>query len=112
MNPGDAVNPGEAGEAWDAVNPGGRLGRRGIVASAGHVVEKQASGVQFGDVRPRGLPHFEFVHKAVGGDRIIWSVDHPYLAPDGTRARIEEPPVSHEDRERTTRLNAEKLFGL
>lgn len=59
-----------------------------------------------------GLPHFEFVHKVVGADRIIWSVDYPYLALDGTRAFLEELSVSHDDREKMTHLNAEKLFGL
>jgi predicted TIM-barrel fold metal-dependent hydrolase len=59
-----------------------------------------------------GLPHFEFVHEVVGADRIIWSVDYPYLTLDGTRAFIESLPVSHEDREKMTHLNAEKLFGL
>lgn len=59
-----------------------------------------------------GLPHFEFVHKVVGADRIIWSVDYPYLALDGTRAFIESLPVSQEDREKMAHLNAEKLFRL
>jgi predicted TIM-barrel fold metal-dependent hydrolase len=59
-----------------------------------------------------GLPHFEFVHQVVGADRIIWSVDYPYLALDGTRAFIEELPVSQEDREKMAHLNAEELFRL
>ncbi|WP_335973877.1 amidohydrolase family protein [Streptomyces sp. CA2R106] len=59
-----------------------------------------------------GLPHFEFVRKVVGADRIIWSVDYPYLALDGTRAFIEKLPVGEEEREKMTHLNAEGLFGL
>ncbi|WP_194924214.1 amidohydrolase family protein [Catenulispora pinisilvae] len=51
-------------------------------------------------------PHLEFVHKVIGADRIIWSVDYPYLALDGTRAFIEKLPVSDEDREKMTHLNA------
>ncbi|WP_206441314.1 amidohydrolase family protein [Streptomyces boncukensis] len=59
-----------------------------------------------------GLPHFGFVHKAVGAERIIWSADYPYLALDGTREFIEKLPVSDEDREKMTHLNAEALLRL
>ncbi|WP_030910964.1 amidohydrolase family protein [Streptomyces sp. NRRL F-5126] len=59
-----------------------------------------------------GLPHFEFIHKVVGADRIIWSTDYPYLAMDGTRAFVEKLPVAQEDREKMAHLNAEKLLRL
>lgn len=59
-----------------------------------------------------GLPHFEFVHKVIGADRIIWSVDYPYLTLEGTREFIEKLPVTEQDREKMAHLNAEKLFGL
>jgi predicted TIM-barrel fold metal-dependent hydrolase len=59
-----------------------------------------------------GLPHAEFVLKVVGADRVLWSVDYPYLALDGTRAFIEKLPVSDEDLDKMTHLNAEKLFRL
>jgi uncharacterized protein len=39
-------------------------------------------------VTPSGLfdlPHFQFIHTVIGADRIIWSVDYPYLTLDGTR---------------------------
>jgi predicted TIM-barrel fold metal-dependent hydrolase len=66
-------------------------------------------------VTPAGmfdLPHFRFIHTVIGADRIIWSVDYPYLTLDGTREFIERLPVSEEDREKMAHLNAEKLFAL
>jgi uncharacterized protein len=66
-------------------------------------------------VTPAGmfdLPHFQFIHTVIGADRIIWSVDYPYLTLDGTREFIEKLPVSEEDREKMSHLNAEKLFLL
>jgi len=59
-----------------------------------------------------GLPHFEFIHKVIGADRIIWSVDYPFLTLDGTPEFIEKLPVSQDDKEKIAHLNAEKLFSL
>ena len=66
-------------------------------------------------VTPSGLfdlPHFQFIHTVIGADRIIWSVDYPYLTMDGTSEFITNLPVSDHDREKITHLNAEKLFTL
>jgi uncharacterized protein len=59
-----------------------------------------------------GLPHFEFIYRVIGADRIIWSVDYPFLTLDGTREFIEKLPVSEDDRGKMAHLNAEKLFSL
>jgi uncharacterized protein len=59
-----------------------------------------------------GLPHFAFIHKVIGADRIIWSVDYPYVTLDGTREFIEKLPVSDDDREKMAHRNAEELFRL
>jgi predicted TIM-barrel fold metal-dependent hydrolase len=59
-----------------------------------------------------GLPHFEFVYEVVGADRIIWSVDYPYLTLEGAREFVEKLPVSDADREKMAHLNAERLFKL
>ena len=58
-----------------------------------------------------GLPHFEFIHKVIGADRIISSVDYRSFL-DGTRKFIDELSVSQDDKEKMTHLNAEKLFRL
>jgi uncharacterized protein len=66
-------------------------------------------------VTPSGLfdlPHFQFIHTVIGADRIIWSVDYPYLTLDGTREFLVKLPVSEQDREKIAHLNAEKLFTL
>ena len=66
-------------------------------------------------VTPSGmlnLPHFEFIHKVVGADRIIYAVDYPYLTNTGARAFLENLPVSQEDREKIAHRNAEALFNL
>jgi len=66
-------------------------------------------------VTPSGLfdlPHFQFIYTVIGADRIIWSVDYPYLTLDGTREFLGTLPVSEQDLEKITHLNAEKLFTL
>jgi uncharacterized protein len=66
-------------------------------------------------VTPSGmfnLPHFEFIHKVVGADRIIYAVDYPYLSHTGARGFLENLPVSQEDKEKIAHRNAEALFRL
>ncbi len=66
-------------------------------------------------VTPSGmlnLPHFEFIHKVLGADRIIYAVDYPYLTNTGTRDFLEQLPVSQDDREKIAHRNAEKLLHL
>ncbi len=66
-------------------------------------------------VTPSGLfdlLHFQFIHTVIGADRIIWSVDYPYVTLDGTREFLRKLPVSEQDREEIAHLNAEKLFTL
>jgi predicted TIM-barrel fold metal-dependent hydrolase len=59
-----------------------------------------------------GLPHFEFIHKVVGADRIIWSVDYPFLTLDGTQEFLAGLTVSEDDKENMAHRNAENLFGI
>jgi predicted TIM-barrel fold metal-dependent hydrolase len=59
-----------------------------------------------------GLPHFDFIHKVIGADRIIWSVDYPFLTLDGTREFLENLTVSEDDLEKMAYRNAENLFNL
>jgi uncharacterized protein len=66
-------------------------------------------------VTPSGLfdlLHFQFIHTVIGADRIIWSVDYPYLTLDGIREFLGKLPVSEQDREKIAHLNAEKPFTL
>ena len=66
-------------------------------------------------VTPSGmldLPHFEFIHKVLGPDRIIYSVDYPYLTMGGARSFLENLPISQEDKEKIAHGNAERLLKL
>ncbi len=66
-------------------------------------------------VTPSGmmnLPHFEFIQKVVGVDRILYSVDYPYLTLAGARRFLETLPVSQEDKEKIAYRNAEGLFHI
>ena len=66
-------------------------------------------------VTPSGmmsLPQFEFIHKIVGVDRILYSVDYPYLTLAGARRFLESLPVSQDDKEKMAHGNAELLFGM
>jgi predicted TIM-barrel fold metal-dependent hydrolase len=66
-------------------------------------------------VTPSGmlnLPHFEFIHKVLGADRILYSVDYPYLTLTGAREFLESLPISQPDKEKIGHGNAEALLGL
>ncbi|MBB2748849.1 UNVERIFIED_ORG: putative TIM-barrel fold metal-dependent hydrolase [Microbispora rosea subsp. rosea] len=66
-------------------------------------------------VTPSGMfhrPQFDFVRAVVGLDRLVWSVDYPFLHLDGTREFLDELDITPEEREKITHLNAERLFGL
>lgn len=60
-------------------------------------------------VTPSGmlnLPHFEFIHKVLGADRILYAVDYPYLTNTGARDFLMYLPVSQEDKEKIAHRNA------
>jgi predicted TIM-barrel fold metal-dependent hydrolase len=66
-------------------------------------------------VTPSGmlnLPHFEFTHKVLGPDRILYSVDYPYLTLTGARDFLENLSISQRDKEKIAHGNAEALLGL
>jgi uncharacterized protein len=66
-------------------------------------------------VTPSGmlnLPHFQFIHSVLGADRILYSVDYPYLTMAGARRFLESLPVSQEDKEKIAHRNAEDLFQI
>lgn len=66
-------------------------------------------------VTPSGMfdqPHLLFCRDVLGADRILHSVDHPFLRNEGARAFLEEAPLSPREREQIAHKNAEVLFGL
>ena len=58
------------------------------------------------------LPHFLFVREVVGMDRLLFSVDYPYLSLNGARAWLESLPISHKEKEKFACRNAEELLRL
>jgi predicted TIM-barrel fold metal-dependent hydrolase len=66
-------------------------------------------------VTPSGmlnLPHFEFIHRVLGADRLIYAIDYPYLTLSGARGFLENLPISQSDREKVAHKNAEALFRM
>lgn len=66
-------------------------------------------------VTPSGMfhrPQFDFIRAVVGLDRLIWSVDYPYLPLAGTREFLDDLDLTPGDREKITHLNARHLFRL
>lgn len=64
-------------------------------------------------VTPSGMfnePHFEFIHKVMGADRIIYAVDYPYLTHTGAREFLQGLAISELDREKIAYKNAQALF--
>ncbi|RFM27517.1 amidohydrolase [Deminuibacter soli] len=66
-------------------------------------------------VTPSGMftwPQFQFTLEVLGADRIIYSVDYPYVQENNAREFLNNAPISNEDREKIAHGNAEKLFKL
>ena len=66
-------------------------------------------------ITPSGIfddPQLQFCLDVVGADRIIHSVDCPFLSNEGAKPFLENAPISREDKEKIAHQNAEKLFGI
>lgn len=66
-------------------------------------------------VTPSGIfdyPQLKFCVEVLGADRIIHSVDCPFISNEGAKPFIDNAPISDDDKEKIAHLNAEKLFNL
>ncbi|MEO8955311.1 MAG: amidohydrolase family protein [Ktedonobacteraceae bacterium] len=66
-------------------------------------------------VTPSGmftLPPFLLTLQIMGADRIMYSVDYPYIAGEQARTFLENAPISPADREKIAHGNAEKVLKL
>ena len=66
-------------------------------------------------VTPSGmldLPHFKFIYEVIGVDRILYSVDYPFLTNTGARRFLETLPISQEDKSKIGHRNAESLLRI
>ncbi len=66
-------------------------------------------------VTPSGmlnLPHFQFIREVLGSERILFSVDYPFLTMNGARRWLEALPVSEPERLAIASGNAATLLGL
>lgn len=58
------------------------------------------------------LPPFLCALQVVGADRLMFSVDHPFSSNAEARAFLNALPISPQDMEKITHLNAERLLRL
>jgi predicted TIM-barrel fold metal-dependent hydrolase len=66
-------------------------------------------------VTPSGLftiPQFLHTLQIMGADRIMYSVDYPYVPGEQARTFLETAPISPADREKIAHGNAEKLLKI
>lgn len=66
-------------------------------------------------VTPSGIfdyPQLKFCVEVLGADRIIHSVDCPFISNEGAKPFIEQAPISQTEKELIAHKNAEKLFSL
>ena len=66
-------------------------------------------------VTPSGmlnLPHFRFCHEVLGAERIMFSVDYPFLTMTGARRWLEALPISEQERAVIAYQNAETLLCM
>jgi predicted TIM-barrel fold metal-dependent hydrolase len=58
------------------------------------------------------LPPFLLTLQIVGADRIMYSVDYPFVEDGQARAFLENAPISPDDKEKIGHLNAERVLKL
>ena len=66
-------------------------------------------------ITPSGIfdyPQLKFCVEVVGADRIIHSVDCPFISNEGAKPFIENAPLSESEKQMIAYQNAELLFGL
>lgn len=66
-------------------------------------------------VTPSGmftLPPFILTHQIMGAERIMYSVDYPYIQTEHARAFLEQAPISPADRTKIAHQNAELVLKL
>ena len=66
-------------------------------------------------VGPSGMldmPHFMFVREVMGIERIVFSIDYPYLTMNGARGWLESLPIPRNEKEAIAWRNAHALLGL
>lgn len=66
-------------------------------------------------VTPSGMlnrPHFDFLRTVCGADRIMFSVDYPYLTMTGARTWLEGLDIPEAERHAIAHGNAETLLGI
>lgn len=66
-------------------------------------------------ITPSGIfdyPQLKFCVEVIGADRIIHSVDCPFISNEGAKPFIENAPISQAQKEQIAYKNAEILFGL
>ncbi|MGR9221234.1 amidohydrolase family protein (plasmid) [Rhizobium leguminosarum] len=64
-------------------------------------------------VTPSGMlqmPHFKFIAEVLGVDRILFSIDYPYLTMSGACGFLEKLPVTEEERQKIAFENAQNLL--
>lgn len=57
------------------------------------------------------LPQLQFCLQTLGADRILYSVDYPYIANEGARDFLENAPIDQISKEKIAYINAEELFA-
>ena len=66
-------------------------------------------------VHPSGMldiPHFMFIREVLGIERIVFSIDYPYLTMSGARTWLENLPIPRVEKEAIAFRNAQKLLRL
>lgn len=66
-------------------------------------------------ITPSGIfdyPQLKFCVEVVGADRIIHSVDCPFISNEGAKPFIDNAPITDAEKEMIAYKNAEHLFGL
>lgn len=66
-------------------------------------------------VTPSGIfdyPQLKFCMDMLGADRIIHSVDFPFISNQDAKPFIQNAPIGDEDKEKIAHCNAEKLFKI
>lgn len=66
-------------------------------------------------VTPSGMfsnAQLKYIVEVLGADRVMFSVDYPFIPNEGARAFMENAPISQEDKEKIAHKNAEALFRI